>query len=187
MLKADADGRYPMSLREYETMRYLYGVIDALARENFLEERLKLVPGGWRDFKMMQAKAKTLFDRLLTTIPFKKLLSMRAELTHTECHVSLNRAAKENGLSLVETEKLWKLVEKCAGMDCVFCEKSAAEGRKCEIFNVCMDCLNYEFKGIKGACPFAGSGELRRDDEFDIPSAAKEHSEGYDFSEVKAI
>lgn len=169
MLKKDDDGRYPLSSSEYTAIRHVIAAVDACSKHyDTLSERLRLVKWGARDYKLVHAKAYKLFEKLLETIPFKKLKVMRAELDASVCEVRVNAASvnRELGYTVLDVDDLRDLANLAVESRCFLCYKSAVEGRKCPVYKAICACLPYKPDGVssKGACPLAGSAELR--DEF---------------------
>lgn len=72
----DEDGRYPLSYVEYQSLRSLFGAKNALEQtHNQLERRVRTIPGGWRDFRLLMTLVDKLLGAVLRTIPQKKIAS----------------------------------------------------------------------------------------------------------------
>ena len=167
MLKADETGRYPVSMREYEDIRFLFGMSAALDQMEDLKPRLGLIKNGWRDIRMMAATVSRLIEALLKTVPLKKLLAMQSELKRTVCNVSVKGPAGrvDDDLTVVPFDALLHVMDRAIQMDCTFCSKSAKEGKKCKLHKAIETCLQYEMaknKDNPDACPLAGSAALNR-------------------------
>lgn len=71
--KPDEDGRYPLSHAEYQALRSIFGAKNALEQTHHdLERRVRLIPGGWRDFRLVMTLIDKLMAAVLGTIPQKK-------------------------------------------------------------------------------------------------------------------
>ena len=71
----DENGRYPMSNPEYQALRALFGAKNALEQTSKdIERRVRLIPGGWRDFRMLVAVLDRLLAAVLRTVPQKNCL-----------------------------------------------------------------------------------------------------------------
>ncbi len=69
----DEKGRYPMSNAEYQALRALFGAKNALEQTSKdIERRMRLIPGGWRDFRMLVSVLDKLLMSVLRTVPQKK-------------------------------------------------------------------------------------------------------------------
>jgi len=162
--KADADGRYPLSSREYVALCCLMGTLHALTQnKEELKDRLHLFNGGWRDIQLAASALDRTFNRLLETIPLKKLLSIRREMRYMVCETKLNPAAKNPAGDeiFITNDVLRGLVNRAIAMDCTFCEKSASECRRCELFKDVEACYPYELtKPGSALCPLAGATKL---------------------------
>lgn len=171
MHKPDEMGRYPLSSNEYMGIRHLMAAIDALSKyDDALHDRLKLIKGGWRDYKMLHSVAYKLFQNLLHTIPYKKLKAMREEIRTSVCEVRVNAASvnRDLNLTVVDVDALKDLANMAAERECFMCSKSLHEGKKCPIYNAITACTLYVPDGDgKGACPLAGSAGLNDLEEFE--------------------
>lgn len=146
MLKADPDGRYPLSSAEYTALRHVIAAVDALPKQgDALRDRLKLIKYGYRDYKLMHAVAYKLFEKLIATVPYKKIKALRGELDASVCEVRVNAASvnRELGLTVVEVDDLMRIANMAIERECFLCSKSAVEGRKCPLYKACVDCLTY--------------------------------------------
>lgn len=89
----DADGRFHFSEREYYATRELFGIVSTFNKNaEQLERRVREIPGGWRDLKLIMAVSEKLMKGILRTIPKKKLAVIQKELTNTEVLVNVRNA-----------------------------------------------------------------------------------------------
>ena len=129
--------RPPLSYREYSALRQLFGMVvgwDEKGSE--LRQRLKLVPHGWRDARMLAAVSSRLLDGLLGTIPVKKLVMIRKELDNTWCEVTVRNSiapVKKEMFTYVEQETLERVTDRAMELECMFCEKRGKDARKCQL------------------------------------------------------
>lgn len=157
----DTDGRYPLSIREYTALRTLFGAVNALDSET-LKERCKLFSGGWRDLRCAYSLCKKVMENLLCTIPTQKLLSMRRELTHTICEVKIKPPTSSvEDTVMVSRRALIDLINRAIYMDCMLCEKTAKECKRCQLYKDINACFPYELLDPQDElCPFAGVFKL---------------------------
>jgi len=160
----DADGRYPLSMQEYTALRTLFGAVNALDSDT-LKDRCKLFPGGWRDLRCAYTLCKKVMENLLFTVPAKKLVSMRRELTHTICEVKIKPpTSSTEDTVMVSRRALIDLINRAIYMDCMFCEKNAKECKRCQLYKDMNACFPYELLDPQDTlCPFAGVSKLEEE------------------------
>ena len=162
--RPDEDGRYPLSMKEYTALRTLFGAVNALDSDT-LKERCKLFPGGWRDLRCAYTLCQRLMEKLLCTIPAKKLLSMRRELTHTICEVKIRPlSSSESDSVMLDRKALIDLINRAIYMDCMLCQKTVKECKHCPLFKTIDACFPYDLIDPKDElCPFAGVSRLEEE------------------------
>ena len=86
----DADGRFHFSEREYYATRELFGIVSTFNKyAGLLEHRVREIPGGWRDLRMLMTVSEKLLKSILRTVPKKKLAAIQKELRNTEVIVNV--------------------------------------------------------------------------------------------------
>lgn len=129
--------RWHMSYQEYlayQELCALVGTIGNLSKR--LEKRLRAVPGGWRDARMLDAVSASLVARLCDTIPAEKLLAIRREIKHTQVYIRTRPdygAKSKDDVTYVNEEALDRLVQRVMEMECHLCMKNRAEAKRCPI------------------------------------------------------
>lgn len=150
--------RTNLSGREYFALRALMGIVSTFATEDqILEKRLKNVPMGWCDIKMIEAKADRLLDAVLATVPQKKLAQIRQEIEHTRVEINVIRdvtGAHKKAFTYVPNDALEWLEEQVVDLNCMMCDKTEKESRKCPIRKNIEALYQYDFPERKG-CPIA--------------------------------
>lgn len=155
--KPDEDGRYPLSYNEYQALRAIFGAKNALEQTHKqLEQRVRLIPGGWRDFKLIMAVLDKLLNAVLRTIPAKKLVQIRSELSRTICEIKLQGVTgglpDDKLLTVVPQGALETVVNESMTMKCFACER--CDYKRCELFKAIDSLYNYDFPKTK-TCPLA--------------------------------
>lgn len=151
-----ADGTTPLSFEEYQGMRGLFGMVslaDSVTKR--LEGRMKLTPVVWRDARLIQTLLGKMLPIILSTVPAKKLIAMRAELSRTEVEVKMRAAAPmsdESMLVMVPQGALEYVTREAAGFRCTGCELQAFW--ECPMYQAMEQLYHYDFSKRKG-CPFA--------------------------------
>lgn len=155
--KPDQDGRYPLSHAEYQALRAIFGAKNALEQTHHdLERRVRLIPGGWRDFRLVMTLIDKLMAAVLGTIPQKKLLAMRAELSRTICEIKVQGVtgtlSDDKLLTVVPQGSLEYVITQSMKLDCWCCER--CDYKKCELFKAIQALYHYDFLKTE-TCPLA--------------------------------
>lgn len=161
--KPDQDGRYPVTAREMEALRQIYGTSNRWREyHKYLEKRLRMIPNGWRDMKCIIAMCDRLIDKIMPTVPNDKLRIMQTELRHTEVYTRVVGPGikPEEKYKYLPEKALVKLI--ACGMEtrCFYCMKSQKEARHdCRMYKAIMACYPNEFNESE-ECPFNGMATL---------------------------
>ena len=163
--QADSDGRYPISYREYEAIRNVFGAVNSFVEHSGeLERRCKQSKNLWRDMRLLCWLSEDVLTRILSTVPIKRLGQISEELKHTHVRVEVDGVVGRNyqRYMYVEQEALIDLCRKAVDVNCFGCEKTHKEAkRKCQLYKDIQSMFNYEFdefsKG-ENSCPFCDGG-----------------------------
>ena len=141
--------KIPLSGREYAALQSLFAAVSNMSvLYPILEKRAKLVPDLWRDMRLVQAKTDTMLERILRTVPLNKLRQINEELAHVQLYVKVEapgiRTRKSEGFSYTPTAVLNDLLNYVCEHECLCCDKTAKESRKCEIRRMIEDALPHE-------------------------------------------
>ena len=157
----ESNERYALSYREYFALRQLFGISHIWDKSGHeIEKRLKKIPNGWRDAKLIMSLADKLLDRILATIPEAKLRQIRLELQNTFLEVTVKNTitGKPEGsvYSYVETKTLERVTDKAMEINCAFCQKKGKEVRDCQLRKDIERLYHWDFPqiGKDGECHF---------------------------------
>jgi hypothetical protein len=153
----------PVSGREYAAMQSLFAVISTLqVSEPVLEQRLRKLGGGvWRDFRMLTTKADKVMRALLTTVPVNKLAQISRNFDHTRVYIKVEapglKSKDDTNWLYVPASALDYVLNEMLGANCILCDKSEVEGRKCQHRKALEECLPHEIRVARGSerCKFA--------------------------------
>lgn len=163
--EADQDGRYPVSFPEYQAIRAMFGVQNALIKYvPALERRVKTIPGGWRDLRLLVTLMEKLMEKVLFTVPAKKLLAMRRELQYTVTETKVNPAitlADDRQLCAVPRAALDHLIDKAMQYECFGCER--CDYKRCQLFQSIQATYHHDFPKSH-TCPLADMTFIREDE-----------------------
>ena len=157
----DEQGRYPLSAREYLCLCNVIGALHALiTNKEELKERLELTGTGWEDLQSVIETGNRIYDKLLETIPIKKLIAIRREMRYMVCETRLNQAAKREDADdvFISNNALRHIINRAICIDCTFCEASRENCKKCQLYKEISDCFPYELGKPEGEhCPLSGA------------------------------
>jgi len=164
--------RWHMSYQEYlayQELCALVGTIGNLSKK--LEKRLRAVPGGWRDARMLDAVSASLVARLCDTIPAEKLLAIRREIEHTQVYIRTRPdygAKSKDDVTYVSEEALDRLVQRVMDFHCHMCDKSRADAKRCQVRKDIEDMYHFGLSvRDTDTCPLMGMS-LVREEEKDV-------------------
>lgn len=163
MNKPDKNGRYSLSGREYYALRELFAAVDGFNRNaQELEKRVRTIPNGYRDLRMLQSVSAKLMQDILETVPVKKLAQIRRELENSEMILRVKPVnPKENeydyNLTYVPQQALERICRKAIELECFCCEKKSREAKKCQLRKDIQDTYMFDYPNNGKACPFAGA------------------------------
>ena len=149
----------PLSNKEYYALLHIFGIVnildDCLPK---LRKRLELIDAQ-ADMELVQARFERVMAQILTTIEPKKLMAIRKDLDHIvcECRVAYDWAKRdEREFTYCPTEAIDRLVERVMMWECLSCDKSAKEAKKCPVFKDIDACFSWDQAPNGDACPYAG-------------------------------
>lgn len=148
---------------EYYALRTIFGLVSGYETNLVtLEKRIKHIPGGWRDAKLIASLSAKLLTNILRTVPVDKLKMIQKELSHTEvfCKVNYDVTGKTktaDGYCYVPEKPLESLVDEVIGYNCLICDKKGNEYKRCKFYKSMKELYPWDidiFPEYKG-CPFA--------------------------------
>ena len=152
-------GRWPVSGQEYYATRALMGIVSTFETElKVLEKRLKAVPYGWRDAKMIAAVADSLLIRLLKTVPPNKLAQIQQEISHTRVEINVTRdytGKSKEQFTYVPNSALEWLEDRVIDMECSMCDLDEKQAKKCPVRKNIEALYMYDFPERESCCPLA--------------------------------
>ena len=169
MLKPmDKDGKYPLTGREYNALRCIVLSKNEVTNSiDSLKDRFRLIPGGWRDARMIYTRLAKLTAQLLDTVPDHKRRAMQHELDNSEISIHIKKADPSTlkGVIYVDEEAFVHIMDRIIGQDCWCCEKKGREVKHCEIRNLILDALHYGSEMPDGYCELQGCSSVMQEGE----------------------
>lgn len=155
--------RVPLSGREYYALRELFAAVDGFSRNaQALEKRVRMIPNGYRDLRMLQSVSAKLMRDILETVPVKKLIQIRRELENSEMilrvkPVNPKKNEYDDNLTYVPQQALERICRKAIELECFCCEKKDREAKKCQLRKDIQDTYMFDYPNNGKTCPFAGA------------------------------
>lgn len=163
--KPDADGRYPLSGREYGALKTIIAAVNSLETDA-LNPRCELCENALDDLNTARSLLRKTLDALLETVPVKKLIAIRKEMGCTYCVLKTQPIGDvTNHTVYVDQPSMVRLMERAISMECFMCERSAKECQRCPLFHDLSACFPYDLlEPSDTLCPFAGVSKLQLED-----------------------
>lgn len=124
----------PLKGKELKCVEYLVGMESRIAESgDALRERLRMVPNGWRDYRLIFATLDRLLLRLYDTIPTKGLQYLQKLTKHGEILIRFSPAARSQEWLLIKDDDLAVIANLAMASECAICLKQGREAKKCEL------------------------------------------------------
>lgn len=142
--------RVYLSGRHYSALQTLFAVVSAFtAGIEFLEDRAEMA-GCLEEMKKIGDLAQYCMDRILLTVPEKKLKQIRTELGMTRLHIRVEPPGlrqETKGFSYIPTDALNDLLNHLCQTECFLCDMTPVESRKCPYRILIDEVLPHEIDG----------------------------------------
>lgn len=150
----------PLGNREYYATRNLFGFIHGFREEApKLKHRLEGID-KWEMAQECLAKAELILKDMLPTIPLKKRKLMLKDLDNTTVEIKVVKDAtgqEKPEFVYVNAKALDRMVNRVINDNCLFCDKTAKESKKCPIRKDADELYPWELRPNGELCPFAGT------------------------------
>lgn len=150
----------PLGNKEYYALRNFFGFIHGFRAEAAkLNFRLNTI-GRWDMAMEILAKAEMILQDMLPTIPLNKRKMMLKDLEHTTVEVKIVRdftQQEKPEYVYVNAKALDRMVMRVINENCVFCDKTARESKKCPIRMDADEIYPWELRPQADLCPLAGT------------------------------
>ena len=140
-------------MRAIELLTALHMYLEAY--EPNMKDRLRSIPGGYRDWRLVMAKAYKLCDRIYDTMPHDKQLKLLNSVKNSELVVRPLAATRPHDSIIADSGAVRTLIYAITDHLCSMCVKEGADVRKCELRKA-MRSMATPNRVAKGeACEFA--------------------------------
>lgn len=145
------------SSREIHTIEYVACLEKQLFEgDKYLKDRLKLIPNGWRDFRLATKTVERLLTELYKTVPNSTRLHMQRVQECGQVIIRPHPAVKPaNDTQIVILDDLLMLVNTAMAAECAVCLKDAREQKKCKLRKALMNMTPPKKLPESGLCVYA--------------------------------
>lgn len=150
-----------MHLRQEETdgLVYLLCMVPRLRDiQTHMEKRLRTIPNGWRNIRMMESVLDNMLTDLLNTVPVDKLVTLQALMPDTRVHVTYTRqiGRGKDDISGILTKDLDMLCTAAHDGVCRLCDKDCDRCQLGKVFDRFLNTTrrkgeSYTFMNMDGA------------------------------------
>ena len=151
-----------LSGKEYSAVLSLFAAVSHYAElYPWLRKRAEMVPGTVELMDSVQENSQDIIDRILSTIPQEKLYHMKMDLGHVKLYIKVEPpgcvpSKDMTGYSYVPTKALNELLAYLVTHECIFCDKTATEARKCPYRGIIDKVLVHDVDGVdREHCKFS--------------------------------
>lgn len=124
----------PLKGKELKCVEYLVGMESRIVESgDALRERLRMVPNGWRDYRLIFSTLDRLLLKLYDTIPQKGRLYLQKLSKHGEILIRFSPAARSQEWLLIRDDDLAVIANLAMASECAICLKQGREAKKCEL------------------------------------------------------
>ena len=130
---SDAD-RLPLTGKELKCVEYLVGMESRIAESgDTMRERLRRIPNGWRNFRLIFSTLDRLLTDLYDTVPYKGRLYLRKLMEHGEIIIREQPTVRTSEWNMIKDEDLATLVNTAMASECAICLRAGKEAKKCKL------------------------------------------------------
>lgn len=126
------------------------------------EKRVRMVPGGWRDLKLVEAKLKTLLEKIMDTMPTEQIRAYAHSLHDADftvgvrCRAVNNEALRESEHAMYVSLSSLSALGDAAQEKCMMCGLDKAGQAKCPLRKALDELPNNAGERFDGGCPYYG-------------------------------
>lgn len=126
--------RRPMNGREMRVIEYLAAMDSKIVESGeALRDRLRDVPNGWRQWRLMASTLSRLLVQLYDLMPVKNLRHIQNICNHGEVLIRVRPASRVPEYMLVNEDDLRIMVNASMAAECAICLKDGKEIERCPL------------------------------------------------------
>lgn len=133
------DDKRPMNGKEMAVVEYLAALDSQLCKSDVLRERLKAIPNGWRQMRLIVTATDKLLRQLYDTMTRKNLLHISSICDYGEVLIRFRPAAQTTERKLVNESDLRVLLRVCISQECSICLREGKDAKRCALREAMMN------------------------------------------------
>lgn len=150
-------GVYDVNSHELHCIAFLAGLDSQLhVHEQHIEQRLKRIPGAWRDYRLALRMIEKVVDAVYATMPGKT--KQRLIMLHENGEVVIRprpASATRAYVQIVANEDMKIIANKAIENECAICMKREGEVRSCALRRALLTvCPPTQINDEGGGCPY---------------------------------
>lgn len=124
----------PLAGKELKCVEYMVAMESRVMEVgDALRDRLRLIPHGWRQFRLLVSVLDRLMAAIYETIPNKGRMYLQNIVEHGEVLIRFVPVSRNPEWKLVKDEDLAVLVNLAMAGECAICMKQGREAKKCKL------------------------------------------------------
>ena len=145
----------PANAREIHIIEYIACLDQQLnVAQGILEDGLRKIPNGWRNFRLAQATTEKVVDAIYGTLPEKTIRHMQGLNQHGEVVIRKKPMVPlGDDAQFVLPEDLKVLINTSIAAECAMCLRNKQEQKKCKLRRALQDIAPTEALAHDGLCP----------------------------------
>lgn len=151
--------RKRMTGDEREALLRIMAAVDILHKQrDELAARVKLIPGGPRDYGLLASKAQKLYESILETVPDDQLMTLMRNIPHMAYTVGtkkFSRGDRDSEYGMWISFKALAPISEVLHEHCMLCTKDTQEQRQCPLAKA-LDTLPSDKKDSAPGCGYFG-------------------------------
>lgn len=156
----DEKDRIPVNARELHTIEYLMALDAQLKRnENYIRDRLRAVPNGWRQYRLLESVADNLGIKICETVPTKTLCYLEKLSIFGEVKVQFRPASRLPDMIWATSDDMRTIANAAMASACAVCLRNEREVKQCKLRKAMSNVLIPE-EIPKVGCPYRDIAEV---------------------------
>ena len=160
--------RTSLSKNEYYALLELFGLVNSFNQYSaVLEQHCRSTPNGWRDLRLLTSTAERLMEKILLTVPLKRLTAIQKDLHFARCELKVvpdyTVEKEKDGFAYVSNNALSNVVERLVNWECMLCDKSKGNAKQCKVLKDIQALYPWDFSEKPDGCALQGLMSVMED------------------------
>ncbi len=132
----------PVDSQELRTIEFMMALTARLKTgEKYMRDRLRTIPDGWRQYRLVEAVTDKLLDKVYDTVPTKTLIYLQKLSMQGEVKVQFKPASRLEDWYYVKDSDLKLIANTAMAATCAVCLKNEREIKQCKLRKTFQDVL----------------------------------------------